>query len=48
LIEKYGADATRFGTAYQIMGGQDIRFVEDNIVMGKNFAIRFGTPHVLF
>ena len=38
LIEKYGADATRFGTAWQIMGGQDIRFVEDNIVMGKKFC----------
>lgn len=38
LIEKYGADATRFGIAYQIMGGQDIRFVEDNILMGKKFC----------
>ena len=38
LIEKYGADATRFGIAYQIMKGQDIKFVEDNIVMGKKFC----------
>jgi len=38
LIEKYGADATRFGIAFQIMGGQDIRFVEDNIVMGRKFC----------
>jgi valyl-tRNA synthetase len=38
LIEKYGADATRFGITSQIMGGQDIRFVEDNIVMGKKFC----------
>ena len=38
LIEKYGADATRFGLAWQIKGGQDIRFVEDNIVMGKKFC----------
>jgi len=38
LIEKYGADATRFGTAWQIMGGQDIRFIEDNIVMGRKFC----------
>jgi valyl-tRNA synthetase len=38
LIEKYGADSTRFGIAWQIMGGQDIRFVEDNIVMGKKFS----------
>ena len=33
LIEKYGADATRFGISWQIMDGQDIRFIEDNIVM---------------
>jgi valyl-tRNA synthetase len=38
LIEKYGADATRFGLAWQITGGQDIRFVEDNIIMGKKFC----------
>jgi valyl-tRNA synthetase len=38
LIEKYGADATRFGLAFQIMGGQDMRFVEDNILMGKKFC----------
>jgi len=38
LIEKYGADATRFGIAWQIMEGQDIRFVEDNIVMGRKFC----------
>ena len=38
MIEKYGADATRFGLAYQTFGGQDIRFGEDNILMGKKFA----------
>lgn len=38
LIEKYGADATRFGIAWQIMGAQDIKFSEDNIVMGKKFS----------
>ncbi len=38
LIERYGADATRFGIAWQVTGGQDIRFVEDNIVMGKKFC----------
>lgn len=38
LIEKYGADATRFGIAYQLMGGQDIKFTEDNIVMGRKFC----------
>jgi len=38
LIEEYGADATRFGIAFQIMGNQDIKFVKDNIVMGKKFC----------
>ena len=38
LIEKYGADATRFGIAYQITELQDIRFSEDNIVMGSKFC----------
>ena len=38
LIEKYGADAVRFGIAYQLMGGQDIKFTEDNIIMGRKFC----------
>jgi valyl-tRNA synthetase len=38
LIDKYGADATRFGIAWQLTGGQDLKFVEDNIVMGKKFC----------
>jgi len=38
LVEKYGADATRFGMLFQVMGGQDIKFGEDNIVMGKKFC----------
>jgi len=38
LVGDYGADATRFGIAYQIMGGQDMRFIKDNIVMGKKFC----------
>ncbi|MBU2544995.1 valine--tRNA ligase [Patescibacteria group bacterium] len=38
LIDQFGADATRFGIAYQIMGNQDIRFADDNIVMGKKFC----------
>ncbi len=38
LIEKYGADATRFGIIWGVTGGQDMRFVEDNIVMGKKFC----------
>jgi valyl-tRNA synthetase len=38
LIERYGADAARWGIAWQIRGGQDIKFVEDNIVMGRKFC----------
>jgi len=38
LIDQYGADATRFGLIYQSLGGQDIHFSEDNILMGKKFA----------
>ena len=38
LIDKYGADATRFGIAYQAMGGQDIRFAEEHIMAGKKFC----------
>lgn len=38
FIEKYGADATRFGLIYQEFGGQEIRFNEDAISMGKKFA----------
>jgi len=38
LIEKYGADATRFGLIFQEFGGQEIRFNEQNILMGKKFS----------
>ncbi|RJQ13738.1 valine--tRNA ligase [Candidatus Parcubacteria bacterium] len=38
LIEKYGADATRFGLLWQVLGGQDIRFGEESAVAGKKFA----------
>jgi len=38
LIDEFGADATRFGIVYQIMGGQDIKFSTDTIMMGKKFA----------
>ncbi len=38
LIERYGADATRFGIIWQVTENQDLRFVEDNIVMGKKFC----------
>jgi len=38
LIEKYGADATRFGLIFQTMGGQDIHFNEDHVLAGKKFC----------
>jgi len=38
LIEKYGADATRFGIIWEVKGGQDLKFGEENILMGKKFC----------
>ena len=38
LVGEFGADAVRFGIAYQIMGNQDMKFVTDNILMGKKFC----------
>ena len=38
LIEKYGADATRFGLIWQSMGGQDVHWAEEHVVAGKKFA----------
>jgi len=38
MIEKYGADATRFGLSWQLTGLQDIRFGEEDIIMGKKFC----------
>ncbi len=38
LIEKYGADATRFGLIWQSMGGQDIHWAEEHVLAGKKFA----------
>ncbi|MFH1759414.1 MAG: valine--tRNA ligase [Patescibacteria group bacterium] len=38
LIEKYGADATRFGIIWQTMGNQDIHWDETAVVAGKKFA----------
>ena len=38
LIEKYGADATRFALAFQDTGVQDMKFGEDAMVAGRNFA----------
>jgi valyl-tRNA synthetase len=38
LIEKYGADATRFGLIWQNTGVQDIKFDENAVLSGRNFA----------
>ncbi len=38
LVEKYGADATRFGIIWQTMGGQDIHWDETAVIAGKKFA----------
>jgi len=38
LIEKYGADATRFGLAWQVSDAQDTRFGEEDILAGKKFC----------
>jgi len=38
LIEKYGADVTRFGLAIQCTEMQDLRFHEENFDNTKNFA----------
>jgi valyl-tRNA synthetase len=36
-IEKYGADATRFGLIWQAMEIQDIHWAEEHILAGKKF-----------
>jgi len=38
LIQKYGADATRFGIIWQTMGTQDVRWSEEHVAAGKKFA----------
>ncbi|MDD5606806.1 MAG: class I tRNA ligase family protein, partial [Candidatus Pacebacteria bacterium] len=38
LVDQYGADAVRFGLAFQIMGGQDVKFSEETILMAKKFC----------
>ncbi len=38
LIEKYGADATRFGLIWQMMGMQDMHFSEEHLLAGKKFS----------
>ena len=37
MIDKYGADATRFGLLL-MSSSQDVRFCEEKIAMGRNFA----------
>lgn len=38
LIERYGADATRFGLIWQAQGGQDIHWSEEHVNAGRKFA----------
>jgi valyl-tRNA synthetase len=38
LIEKYGADATRFGLLWLTGTNQSIRFDEDSVIMGQKFC----------
>lgn len=38
LVEKYGADAARFGLVWQAMGGQDAHWSEEHIIAGKKFC----------
>ena len=38
LVDKYGADGTRFGLAWQMTESQDIHFNEDNMLAGKKFV----------
>jgi valyl-tRNA synthetase len=38
LIDKYGADATRFGLAWHVTELQDIHFKEDTMVSGAKFC----------
>ena len=41
LIDQYGADATRFGLMWQTTyGRQDIRFTEEDIMMGEKFGTK--------
>lgn len=41
LIEKYGADACRFGIMWQNRGSQDIKYGEEHFIAGKKFANKF-------
>jgi valyl-tRNA synthetase len=40
LIERFGADATRFGLLVQVTGGQDVRFQNERIEMGQKFVTK--------
>jgi valyl-tRNA synthetase len=50
LIEKYGADATRFGLIWQVKTEQDLRFDEAIIQMGRKFCNKIwnATRYTLF
>lgn len=37
-IDQYGADATRFGIIWQMMGNQDIHWSEEHVIAGKKFC----------
>jgi valyl-tRNA synthetase len=37
VIDRYGADALRFATAYASTGGQDVRWDDRRVEMGRNF-----------
>ncbi len=38
LVERFGADATRFGVIWQATGNQDIHWSEEHVVAGKKFC----------
>ncbi|MBI2446263.1 MAG: valine--tRNA ligase [Parcubacteria group bacterium] len=38
LIDKYGADALRFGLIWQSLGNQDIHWSEEHVLAGKKFC----------
>ncbi|OGD31136.1 hypothetical protein A2W60_00540 [Candidatus Azambacteria bacterium RIFCSPHIGHO2_02_46_12] len=38
LIDKYGADAVRFGLVWQVTGHQDVHWSEDPLIAGKKFC----------
>jgi valyl-tRNA synthetase len=37
-VKQYGADATRFGLIWQMMGNQDIHWAEEHVIAGKKFC----------